>query len=511
MPAKIFIIILLIVYQLPLFSQADAHIDCRVLSGGSSLNSQGQVTCFDYNTDYENAPILTIYVNIHIFNTTPAVSNAILVQRARDFIRFSNETLDNMQQNYRNGPGGVPAPRVEDAKYRLKLYSHPDSLQDVNGGIWVYPAVLMFPQSVGDDITTVSDNATQFPGYSRRYGNNAIDILLVNIGAKVNNMPPPTFNANTTGYVRGRGGNFVIMADLNGAFQADALNGTTNPNDLIWRSIARALNHEIAHILSLNHTFECGYTECADVDVVAECGSTCSATNPCGGANNRTDCPGTTRAICTYGHSWNIMAYDWFQHSITRCQWGRIYNYAINTTFAPIRDCATSTTQTLTTSPLADYRASQQITSTSVIGTGRDVTYQSSLIRLNPGFRVALGAAFLASPSTFPCCDPPPASIAPPGENELTLKNNEENNNDFQVFPNPFENEITIRFQKNNAFSNQKQTQLDIIDVNGKIVHSAIINTSDETKISTKNFAPGLYMVRLSVKNLQKTYQIIKI
>ena len=119
MPAKIFIIILLIVYQLPLFSQADAHIDCRVLSGGSSLNSQGQVTCFDYNTDYENAPILTIYVNIHIFNTTPAVSNAILVQRARDFIRFSNETLDNMQQNYRNGPGGVPAPRVEDANYIL--------------------------------------------------------------------------------------------------------------------------------------------------------------------------------------------------------------------------------------------------------------------------------------------------------------------------------------------------------------------------------------------------------
>lgn len=517
---KIYLLILLFLYTNYIQGQQTTPVgavpfECRVLNqGGGGGSLQQTATCSpDFLRDYNVAPIITVFVNVHIWNTNENLSTATLLSRARQMIDETNATLNDMQQNFRAGPGGQPAPRVEDAKYRLKLYTDPVSdPSDINGGIWVYNTPLEFP--VNKDILDIGPNSTQFPSYQDKYGDNAIDILLVNYRAKPYSSPPPNFITNSTGYVRGVGGKYVILADLNGGFEADALNGTTNRSDLIWRSTCRALNHEIAHILSLEHSFECGrFNNCPDIDAVQECGSTCPTFSTCGGANNQTKCPGTTRNICSYGQSWNIMAYDWWANAITRCQWERVYNYSINTSFAAVKACATTTSLNLTTSPLADYRASQQIASTSVVNAGRDVTYQAPSIKLNAGFRVALGAAFLAAPSTFPCCDAPPSSIVVADEAELVLYNKNNEDKEFEVFPNPFNNEIKIQFPKTSIFHNQTETQLNlnIVDMNGKTVYSAVISPLDETIISTKNFTSGIYVIKLLTGNIEKTYRIVKI
>ncbi|AEE53188.1 zinc-dependent metalloprotease [Haliscomenobacter hydrossis] len=490
-----------------LSAQPRPEFECAtVMNSNASVGTSATCTP-EFDRDYNNAPIINMYVNVHIWNSNENLADAVLVDRVRQLIRVCNETLDNMQLNFRNGPNGQPAPRVEDAKIRLKLYSETTNTADVNGGIWVYPTPRMWDLAF---ITTIpNDNSPAgFPEYVRRY-NNVIDIMFVNFGTRILNGQR---TASATGYTAA-GEDYIVHADLNGAFEADAINGTTNEGDLIWRSVARALNHEIGHILGLAHTYECGYTQClVDVDVNLECGSTCPNFSPCGGFNNGDRCPVTNAAVCLYGNSHNIMANSWSPNVITQCQWERAYENAINSNATFIRDCANVANLTLTTSPGVDYRATQMITSTSVIATNRDVTYQAPTIVMNSGFQVPLGTAFLASPSTFPCCDPPSSLYLPENEFSSMQVPIAEQKLGLKVFPIPFTDKLTIQATKMGMKIGQENLSLQLIDLNGRIVHTAtMMAASSEITLNVSNIPPGQYFVKIMGKNANYTYRATKL
>jgi hypothetical protein len=497
-------------------AQYSAEFRCAVQPGPSSLVTSPSTTCTPvFNTHYNNAPIINVYINVHIWRTDANETTAVMVDRVRQMIRAANENLDNMQQNWRNGPGGQPAPRVEDAKFRLKLYSETTNSLDVNGGIWVYPTHMnTWSGSIG---TYAQSEQTDFPGYTRRY-NNVIDVTFLNFGSFPLPLPgrPNYRSARNTAYTQLDGGNFVVAADLNGAFQADQQNGTTNPGELISRAIGRALNHEIGHILSLRHTFECGYSQClADVDVPGECGSRCQNLQLCGETNNfeLAGCDGGSNPVCRYDNSANLMAYSWVQNAITRCQWERLYQFAIGSNHTSIQDCALTNTLTLTSSPGIDYRARQLITSTSVIQVNRDVTYQAQSIILNAGFQVPQGAEFLASSSTFPCCDPP---ISLQSSELLSIPTQQrtefEGGDRYKIFPVPFLDKLTI--QPTQLGLNSKTDEsltLQVLDLNGRLVHSALMQSRGEITLDLSKIPIGHYFVKITGKTIQHTFRVNKV
>lgn len=486
------------------------RFQCEIQNQGSSLNLSSTCTPV-FSSDYNQAPIINVMVNVHIWNSNENLSNATLVSRVKQFIEVCNSTLDDMQQNFQLSPNGQPAPLVDDAKFRLKLYSEASNTADVNGGIWVYPTKM---HTWSGSILNYPVNTTNFPGYSNKYSNKVVDILFINFGS-YSTSGFFANNARATGYVGGTGGKLVVMADLNGAFQADALNGTTNQNNLIWRSIARATNHEIAHILSLRHTFECnGANGCNDIDVNRECGSNCSSFKTCGFPNNPSTpssltCPNTNLAICKYANSHNIMAYDWWQFSITRCQWEKVYGYAtsVQSSNLTIKTCPTAQTITLTSSPLPDYRASQQITSTSVLTVGKDLTYQAPLIKLNAGFKIPKGTYFLGYPSTFPCCAVPPSTVGIANTNQ-TISIFDEEQVQMQVAPNPFSDYLNIQF----LFSEKqgRPLRIEIFDINGKSIHAVNTNDGSDLMLDTKEYASGYYSLKVTSENWNKVIPIIK-
>jgi len=139
---------------------------CQVISNSNSSATSTSTCTPVFATHYNNAPIITMYVNVHIWNSDENLQDATLVNRARQMIQVCNETFDNMQQNFRAAPNGQPAPRVEDAKIRLKLYSETTNTNDVNRGIWVYPQNMWeFNPNVGIGAVVYP---TGFPGYVRR-------------------------------------------------------------------------------------------------------------------------------------------------------------------------------------------------------------------------------------------------------------------------------------------------------------------------------------------------------
>lgn len=499
------VFIMLMVYYNTSFSQGGEYIDCHILSGGgSSLSVEGESSCFDYDTDYEDAPIITIYVNVHIFNTLPSVSTATLVERARDFIRFSNETFANMQQNWRNGPNGVPAPHVPDAKIRVKLYSESSNSSDVHGGIWVYPTQMY-------DITNPSeDHPADLIGdvpYTNRYGTNVLDVILVNYGLfSANGQNNFVANAGVVarlGILNNE--NYVYMTDVNAAAERDIIenNGTNN-----WlRAISRSFNHEIGHVLSLRHSEDCNNPcDGIDIDVQEECGPNCPQVAVCDGFNpGIVNCNGTIVSRCTWANSRNITSQGWWNDAITPCQWEQIFDHALNNPRDFYQLCTTNTTLNLTTSPLDDYRASQSITSTSVITGSRKVDYFSPTIRLNNGFRVAQGTEFWAYPAIFACCSSGSLQLlAKDIEQQSTFKLNLPEK--MEIYPNPFNDELHLNFQFLGINDTDETFSVMIFDNRGKRVYSGNISAIDNVKLNTSNWENGLYYVFIQspIKNISK-------
>ncbi len=469
------------------------YLYCIAQDAGSSFISTSSTCELNYSSDYKNSPVVTIYLNIHIFETSPLSGTTTLVNRAKDFVKFANESLMDMQPNWRNGPNGVVAPHITSAKIRYKLYSNASNSQDTNGGIWIYPARTEDP----------SKHVVQFNlPYVKRYGNNVIDVVWYNYPISSNS----TGAALLGGASLGGGSNVIRIADFNGATSIDLRNGNED-----WRrAVSRAFNHEVGHILNLKHSTDCS-NPCGgiDLDVQQECGPKCPSKRTCDNLNpGKINCNGTTIDICTWGNSRNMMSQGWWDDALTQCQWEKMFNHMLNVSRNYNKICPTSQLLVLTTSPLNDYRASQQITSTSVVATNEDLTYQAPLIKLNGGFKIPKGTYFLAYPSTFPCCtNPTTLSVAGTNEDNIVVIS-DHNEMKVQIRPNPFSDHLNIKFLLNT--SEEEQILIELFDINGKLVSALNTSSVSDFRIDTQEYTTGYYSLKATSKNWSQTIPIIK-
>lgn len=74
---------------------------------------------------------------------------------------------------------------------------------------------------------------------------------------------------------------------------------------------------------------------------------------------------------------------------------------------------------------------------------------------------------------------------------------------DFSVFPNPATNDVTIRFDENQQTAN---TTLSLLDMQGKLLYSNEVKNNHEASISIRNYAPGIYLIRVTNGN-QNSYR----
>lgn len=73
----------------------------------------------------------------------------------------------------------------------------------------------------------------------------------------------------------------------------------------------------------------------------------------------------------------------------------------------------------------------------------------------------------------------------------------------FSVFPNPATNDVTIRFDENQQKAN---TTVSLLDMKGKLLYSNDVINNHEASISIRNYAPGIYLIRVTNGN-QNNYR----
>lgn len=472
------------------------NINCEVMPSTGTLSFQGGSICsMDFNQHYNQAPYININVNVHVFNSIPAVTDQTLINRARNFIRYANESLDSMVLSWYVGPNGQFPALVPKTKIRIKLYSDPSNTLDVNNGIWTYPSAEI---AQGIDLGNIN------PIYTKYYGSTVLDVVFINYPAPTNGS---RFNNAGVAYLgASNADNEVLVADPN---RAASIVGDLGA----FKAVARTFVHELGHVLSLNHPDWC-QNECSSIDISPNLHClprSCTQLLCEPTFNPSLMCPDGLW-ICTNGASNNITGQGWWMSSITPCQWNRVFNYALNNPRNFIQICPTTSILSLPTSPLVDYRAEQSITSTSQITGNRRVEYYSPLTRLNAGFSVALGTVFMAYPTTFPCCDPVSSSLEAPNLSLLELNDNSIQWKDgFRIVPNPFVNEIKIELSPDNDLFSGKEVRLEIVDLNGKSLHSVKeVNLSEGYLMKTKELLPGMYFLIVQGDNTKKVFPIVK-
>jgi Secretion system C-terminal sorting domain len=312
------------------------------------------------------------------------------------------------------------------------------------------------------------------------------------------------------------GGSAHFIGDLHSAY-------VQGGGHVEW--ISRILNHEMGHVLGLNHVENCsGEGSCtsgatADINPALECASVCPSEALCFPGINPSQCPSNpNKTICTWSNSNNMMGQGWEQNALTPCQWSYLYNSALPTAsnqssslnFAKLCPTVRQMTLTNTNSPVwnNDYRASEFIASTAVLqGISRYIDYWSPSIKLNAGFRVDLGTAFRAAPTTFPCCGLP-ATIAARSPNEA-----EEHVGkyvDFSITPNPFEE--AFLFDATNLVNVAGAIEITFLDTQGRIVKTFTTTSSSarNMNIDTSSWASGVYICQVRANDIVLSKKIIK-
>ncbi|MFK8009684.1 MAG: T9SS type A sorting domain-containing protein [Saprospiraceae bacterium] len=290
----------LLIY-VPIYSQihcqtADSYAKETIELKSSLTSCPSQVSYDDFNL---MAPF-TVYVNVHYYPDN--MGNIISVQegitRALAILDKANSYLDDMEQNQNPGPNGQLSPHIVEAKFNYKLYTESDNPNDLHGGIWFHPS-----QTADANI----------------YNDKVVDIHL-----KEEADEDCGSGWSCTG------------CDL-------TLNRYLNCTNFL---LARVLNHELAHSLSLDHVTWCqnqcspGYTDSgltSDISPENECDPNCPMQTVCDGYN-----PGEIVCIdqqnmlidrCNWGVGNNITSQTNLPNALTPCQWETVFNRAasINT------------------------------------------------------------------------------------------------------------------------------------------------------------------------------------
>ncbi len=501
----LFWIVVLNICTFSSFAQTINPWNCTILGISPEANFSSNMDCFNYNIDFSNAPVINVYINAHITVSEQNESTTELVQRIRFLIDEANKSLENLQPNF-----GIPVSRtpwIPKAKVKLKLYSDlAVQPNDTFGGIWVYPFRQGLPK------TTPATRVSGLWGHQNRYGSNVMDIVFVNyLYNNTNDLPHSLGLASLGG---SNNFNVAHVADINRCFFYSNLPGQNNERVL---QLSRALNHEVGHMLSLSHVEDCN-NECSnavsnprpdsDINPNWECGSRCPEKGTCGGFNPKDIVCNDSIPNCLWANSTLMMSQGWWQNSVTPCQWNRIFNYVKNNSVNYFKLCHTDTVYVLPTSPHREYRASQQISSTSTIATGRDVDYFAPSIVLNPGFAVALSTQFLAYPALFTCCD---GIIT--RSNPLVEDNSGNNQNPARltIAPNPFDNKIQIKYH---IETDTDKVKLTMTDVTGRIVKNIPVSHQSkgqhQVEVNTHILPNGIYFIHYQSNGNNFTQKLIK-
>jgi hypothetical protein len=267
--------------------------------------------------------------------------------------------------------------------------------------------------------------------------------------------------------------------------------------------------------LGLDHPEYCDNV-CNGIDINpnSHCNANCPQIYTCSPGsfqnNGGKNCPGNINVCNSFDRS-NLFTNGSFQYpkAITPCQWEVVFNDVLKNKPQFALLCASASMFNLTSSPLDDYRASQSITSTSIISGDRMVDYWSADIRLNAGFNVQLGTSFIASPSTFPCCSTPMMKNTNPNN---TSGNIALSNSDFlKISPNPFDESVTVEYKIENDDTNG---QIAIYDVNGKAIKVLTLKVQSkgdyQLEIKTSELPEGVFIIRYINGEKSVSKKIIK-
>ena len=420
---KYIIFALMIFMEVALFSQ-NSYCEIKPFSNNAQ-SSTSISSCFDFNTNYQSVPIMTINVNVQYLNNRFSTHDEAAVA-IKKFIKDANNFLSNFDQYNLNGPNGLPSALVPSAKIQLKLYSDATEPNDTYGGIWI------------TDDAYVFGVAGNHPAL--KYGDKVLNIILND------NQTITSQSCDSNGFVTGvgnTGDNTVYVSNLYCKHFYNITKTTT---------IATMI-HEVFHKIGLYHAYQCDNI-CRNIDIriESECRSRCPTEQICaisgdGCGRDGFICGGSDQVCDCYQASNNFMSQGGLRASITPCQWSLMFNTALskNPKFAIL--CYSASTFTLPQSPLNDYRASQSITSTSVLQGDRQVDYWSPTITLNPGFEVRQGTSFIAAPSTFPCC-----TGSGNGGGDAVSDNNSNTpinkiKDGLLITPNPFNESVSIDYE----------------------------------------------------------------
>jgi Secretion system C-terminal sorting domain/Metallo-peptidase family M12B Reprolysin-like len=445
---------------------------CLVSNGATNRSITNCITPANFNASNatnNSVPEITINVNMHVGSSNFFPTPADAITAARTLLTELNTLYTNFDPLYRLGNTSTSTP-ITTSKIKFKLYSESSNTQDTYGGIWLYPTdtyLDQYPQKVVNiRLRSLSNNC---------------------VGAQLE-IRGSSAGIGTSGtYIEGQ--NFFCQG---------------NSGPVFFGSL---MAHEMGHRLGLDHPAYCS-NPCAGIDInpIAECNANCNGprctSTPDANSGFGNFC-GANINECNPCDLSNLLTSSCFRYprTMTACQWTVVFNDILTNRPQYARICPTTTSFTLPTSPLNDYRATGLIASTSLIAVGRMVDYWANTVELNPGFCAELGSTFVAGTSSFPCCSNPSAAPssserttpdATPGKVALNVNDEKESVNSY---PNPFSGNITISLT--GAEVDITEGDLIISDVQGKTVYSGKISINSEVSIPTQSWEKGVYSLKV--------------